>query len=96
MRHELRKLWTDWHRAARPGTENHLKERLLIRGFGIRVPSGSLAMTWGVYYSRSFSSLAEHLYFGAGVVDVDGDLVELVDEFLDVLRLELSEVDRYS
>ena len=49
----------------------------------------------GVNCSRSFLSLAEHLHLAVGVVDVDGDLVELVDELLDVLRLELSEVDRY-
>lgn len=39
--------------------------------------------------------LAEHLHLGAGVVDVDGDLVELVDELLELLRLEFVEVDRY-
>ncbi|PZW00521.1 hypothetical protein SAMN05443287_1246 [Micromonospora phaseoli] len=40
-------------------------------------------------------SLAEHLHLGVGLVDVDGDVVELLDELLDVLRLELGEVDRY-
>lgn len=40
-------------------------------------------------------SLAEHLHLSAGVVDIDGDLVELLDEVLEVLRLELGEVDRY-
>jgi hypothetical protein len=40
-------------------------------------------------------SLAEHLHLGIGVVDVDDDLVEMLDELLDVLRLELGEVDRY-
>ncbi len=39
--------------------------------------------------------LAEHLHLGVGVVDVDGDVVELLDELLEVLRLELGEVDRY-
>src|SRR5215467_11321941 len=40
-------------------------------------------------------SLAEHLYPGVGLVDVDGELIELLDELLDVLRFELGEVDRY-
>ena len=39
--------------------------------------------------------LAEHVHVGVVVVDVDGDLVELLDELLELLRLELSEVDRY-
>lgn len=39
--------------------------------------------------------LAEHLDLGVGLVDVDGEVVELLDELLDVLRLELGEVDRY-
>ena len=40
-------------------------------------------------------SLAEHLHLGVGRVDVDGDVVEVLDELLDVLRFELGEVDRY-
>lgn len=40
-------------------------------------------------------SLAEHLHLGVGLVDVDGEVIELLDELLDVLRLELGEVDRY-
>jgi hypothetical protein len=40
-------------------------------------------------------SLAEHLHLGVGLVDVDGEVVEVLDELLDVLRLELGEVDRY-
>jgi hypothetical protein len=39
--------------------------------------------------------LAEHLHLGVGLVDVDDDVVELLDELLDVLRLELGEVDGY-
>ena len=39
--------------------------------------------------------LAEDLHLGVGLVDVDGDVVEVLDELLDVLRLELGEVDRY-
>lgn len=38
-------------------------------------------------------SLAEHLHLDVGLVDVDGDVVELPDELLDVLRLELGEVE---
>jgi len=41
------------------------------------------------------ASFAEQLHLGVGLVDVDGDIVELLDELLDVLRLELGEVDRY-
>src|ERR1700761_6920733 len=63
--------------------------------FGIRVPGGVPAMTLGFIAPESLSSLAEHLHLGVGVVNVDGDLVELVNELLDVLRLELGEVDRY-
>jgi hypothetical protein len=40
-------------------------------------------------------SLAEDMHVGVVVVDVDGDLVKLLDELLELLRLELSEVDRY-
>lgn len=40
-------------------------------------------------------SLAEHLHLGVGFVDVEGELVELVDELFDVLGLELSQIDRY-
>ena len=40
-------------------------------------------------------SLAEHLHLGVGLVEVDGDVVEVLDELLDMLRLELGEVDRY-
>jgi hypothetical protein len=40
-------------------------------------------------------SFAEHLHLAVGVVDIDGELIELLDEFLDVLRFELGEVDRY-
>lgn len=47
-------------------------------------PSGAVA-----------GSLAEHLHLGVGVVDVDGELVELLDELVELLRLELGEVDRY-
>jgi hypothetical protein len=53
------------------------------RGSGGRAP-GAVAV-----------SLAEHPHLGIGVVDVDGDLVELIDELLKVLRLELGEVDRH-
>jgi hypothetical protein len=40
-------------------------------------------------------SFAEHLHLAVGILDVDGELIELLDELLDVLRLELGEVDRY-
>jgi hypothetical protein len=40
-------------------------------------------------------SFAEHLHLAGGVLDVDGELIELLNELLDVLRLELGEVDRY-
>ncbi|MFE2433104.1 hypothetical protein ACFXJ5_41230 [Streptomyces sp. NPDC059373] len=40
-------------------------------------------------------SFAEDLHPGVGVVDVDGEVVEVLDELLEVLRLELAEVDRY-
>ncbi len=40
-------------------------------------------------------SLAEHLHLGVGLGKVDDDVVELLDELLDVLRLELGEVDRH-
>jgi hypothetical protein len=40
-------------------------------------------------------SFAEHLHLAFGVVDIDGELIELLDELLDVLRFELGEVDRY-
>ncbi|HSA50832.1 MAG TPA: hypothetical protein VLH10_12090, partial [Yinghuangia sp.] len=39
-------------------------------------------------------SLAEHLHLGPGVVDVDREIVELLDQVFKVLRLELAEVDR--
>jgi hypothetical protein len=41
------------------------------------------------------ASFAEHLHLGVGLVGGDGDVVELLDELLDVLRLERGEVDRY-
>ncbi|MEV7194111.1 hypothetical protein AB0N81_20230 [Streptomyces sp. NPDC093510] len=41
-------------------------------------------------------SLAEDPHPGVGVVDVDVDLAEVVDEVLQVLRLELLEVERYA
>jgi hypothetical protein len=37
--------------------------------------------------------LAENPHLGVGLVDVDGEVVELFDEFLDVLRFQLGEVD---
>lgn len=40
-------------------------------------------------------SRAEHQHLGVGLLDVDGELIELLDQLLDVLRLELGEVDRY-
>jgi hypothetical protein len=40
-------------------------------------------------------SLAEHLHLGIGVLHVDDDVVEVLDEFLEVLRLELGEVERH-
>jgi hypothetical protein len=41
-------------------------------------------------------SFAEHLHLAVGVVDINGELIELLDEVLDVLRFELGEVDRYT
>lgn len=41
-------------------------------------------------------SLAEHPHLGVGLVDVDGEAVELLDELLDVLRPELGEIDRHA
>jgi hypothetical protein len=40
--------------------------------------------------------LAVHLDLGLGLVDVDGDVVEVLDQVLDVLWLQLTQVDQYA
>jgi hypothetical protein len=87
------------HRAGRrgavagPDTAAPSRAGLNARG---RQPAGRRPTPWSGRASGAVTvSLAEHLHLGVGLVDVDGELIELLDELLDVLRLELGEVDRY-